>query len=172
MGLAFSSKYTALFLLIGVGTFLVLSREHRHYLLSLPVCLLLTGFLLGASPVIAWNYLHDGSSFAFQSTDRASRILEFDLDLLRLLASQGLQLLLLLPPLFLLMYAAFFRTARSAYRKRRLPAPKILFLLAFSLPAILLFLSVGTVYWIKLNWMMPAYITGALLAGRLLTAKW
>lgn len=172
MGLAFSSKYTALLLPIGAVAFLLTSPAYRKKLVSGSFASLFIGWLLGAAPVILWNYQHDWSSYAFQSTDRASRILEFDVDLLRFLASQGLQMLLLLPPLFALLYLAHFRIARLAYRTRKLPDVKTRFLLAFSVPLLLLFLGVGPVYWIKLNWMMPAYITGAVLAGRLLNRKW
>ena len=172
MGLAFTSKYTAIFLPAGAVAYLLVSATHRKHLFSGRMLLSIAGWVLGAAPVIIWNYQNNWASTSFQSTERASTIMQFNIDLLGLLASQALQVFLLLPPLFYLLYKALYRIGKSSYVQRRLPDEKTLLLLAFALPTIGLFLAVGTVYWIKLNWMMPAYVTGALLAGRFLTAKW
>lgn len=172
MGLAFTSKYTAIFLPAGAVAYLLFSVRHRKWLISSRMLLSIAGWLLGAAPVIIWNYQNNWASTSFQSTERASTIMQFNIDVLGLLASQGLQVFLLLPPLFYLLYKALFRIGKSAYVKRRLPSEKTLLLLAFTLPTLGLFLAVGVVYWVKLNWMMPAYVTGAILAGRFLTAKW
>jgi 4-amino-4-deoxy-L-arabinose transferase-like glycosyltransferase len=64
-GLAFLSKYTILFLILGMGLLLIIDKNYRKSLLSfhfIGACLLF-GVLI--SPVLWWNYLHDFISFKF-----------------------------------------------------------------------------------------------------------
>ncbi len=66
-GLALLSKLHGVFLLAGVGLFLVASRQHRHWLLNpwpYAGCALAVAMFL---PVIIWNAQHDWVSFAFQA---------------------------------------------------------------------------------------------------------
>lgn len=168
IGLAFCSKYTALFLLPGLGTFLLLAKRYRHLLWSKGIFLLLIGTLIGAAPVLIWNYQHEWISFLFQSSERAGQIMELKLKPLDFLGNIGTQMLLLLPPLFLALYYAFFRVIKAPILQRTLPDDHTLFLLCFSLPVIIFFSGVSLFYWVKLNWMMPAYMTGIILAGRYL----
>ncbi|HEY0175889.1 MAG TPA: glycosyltransferase family 39 protein, partial [Pedobacter sp.] len=70
MGLAFDSKYTAVFLPAGLILFLILSKPYRHYLLSKWFWLAVVSFFVIVSPVVIWNAGHNFASFKFQSTSR------------------------------------------------------------------------------------------------------
>jgi hypothetical protein len=64
-----------------------------------------------------------------------------------------------------------FKFIKRAIIKWNLPNAKTLFLLAFFIPTFVGFLSITPIYWVKLNWMMPSYITGIILAGIFITKK-
>jgi hypothetical protein len=59
---------------------------------------------------------------------------------------------------------------KFGWRIGKIPARQ-LFLLCFFLPIFLLFLIISPVYWVKINWMMPAYITGVIWASAWLTFR-
>ncbi len=60
---------------------------------------------------------------------------------------------------------------KKAVLKFKIPQAKTLFLLAFFIPTFVGFLSITSIYWVKLNWMMPSYITGIILAGMFISQK-
>lgn len=171
IGMAFDSKYTALFLLFGLILFLSLSKRHRTYLFSKELLLTLLFFAVTVSPIFIWNIENDWISFKFQSSERASSISKFQLQPKYFFGNLGTQLMLLLPVLFSGIMFVFYKIAKKIFRKRSLPNEKTIFLLSFSLPIIAFFFAVSTVYWVKLNWIMPAYITAIILASRYLSEK-
>lgn len=171
IGLSFISKYTGLFLLFGVFGFLMFSKAHRKYLLSWHSLLLLVFFGIGIFPVVYWNYLNDWTSFAFQTADRAGSIDEFKLHPELFLGNLATQLMLLIPFLFVGMVIIVFKMIRRMIRKLTLPNEKQLFLMMFSLPIILFFFGVSLVYWVKLNWIMPGYVTAIILVTTFLGRK-
>ena len=171
MGLTFISKYTGLFLLFGLFAFLVFSRSHRKYLLSKQSILLLVFFAIGIFPVVYWNYLNDWTSFAFQTADRAGSIEELKLHPELFLGNLATQLMLLIPFLFVGMVVIVFKMIRKVIRKMTLPHEKHLFLMVFSLPIILFFFGVSLIYWVKLNWIMPGYISAIILVTAFLGQK-
>ena len=160
MGLAFDSKYTAVLLQIGLILFLIFSNQYRKLLLSgwLWLCLLIS--VLVTFPVFYWNYQHHFASFLFQSTNRTGDIAKFQLKPKLFLGTIGTQLFLLLPVAFFGLVALTFKTIKKVLVKWKLPTDPILFLLCFFLPAFLGFFLIGLFYWVKINWMMPSYITG------------
>jgi hypothetical protein len=158
IGLSFDSKYTALFLLLGVLVFLLLSENHRRYLFSKELLLLGLCFLIGIAPVLIWNMQNDWMSFRFQSAERASSIMAFQFQPQFFFGNLGLQAALLLPPLFIGVLYVFYCQVRKTIRSWRWPTAKMLFLISFSLPLLGFFLAVSLLYWVKLNWMMPAYV--------------
>ena len=171
MGLAFDSKYTALFLQIGLIGFLVFSNKYRKLLLS---PWLWTSMIIGALvtfPVFWWNYQHDFVSFLFQSSNRTGEISEFKISPTNFFGAIGHQLLLLLPVLFLVIVVLTLKYLKKIVIKFNLPSDKILFLLAFFIPTFVGFFSLTFIYWVKLNWMMPSYITGIILAGIFFSKK-
>ena len=162
VGLAFDSKYSAAFLLLGAGMLLVLLPRGRRALATPWPWL---GVLLAAAvtaPVWIWNAQHDWASFLFQTEGRVEHAR--GLSPWNLLGLVGSQLVLALPPL---LWAWGRVAARAVPRILRREAPaEELFLAAFSLvPAlVLLVVSLGAV--VKPNWPFPLWVAGALWAAR------
>lgn len=171
MGLAFDSKYTALLLQIGLIAFLAFSNKHRKLLLSpwLWFSLLISAAV--TFPVWYWNYQNEFASFAFQSSERTSSISEFKISPKNFFGAVGHQMFLLLPVLFLIFITFTFKYCKRALLKFKLPNAKTLFLLAFFIPTFLGFFLLTPIYWVKLNWMMPSYITGVIIAGMFISKK-
>ena len=164
MGLAFNSKYTSLFLQIGLIGFLLFSNRYRKLFLSpwFYACLIISVIL--TAPVFYWNYENDFASFLFQSSNRTDSISEFKLTPKYFFGAIGHQLFLLLPILFGVFVIFTFKYVKRFFTKFKLPGDQQLFLLAFFIPTFLGFFALTPIYWVKLNWMMPSYITGVILA--------
>jgi hypothetical protein len=165
MGLAFNSKYTALLLQIGLMGFLVLSNKYRKLFLSPWLWLSLIISVAVTFPVWWWNYQNEFSSFVFQSSERTDTITEFQFKPKLIFGALGHQALLLIPTLFWIFLVFSFKHVKKALFKFKLPSQKTLFLLAFFAPTFIGFLLISPVYWVKLNWMMPSYITGVIIAS-------
>lgn len=171
MGLAFNSKYTAVLLQFGLLAFLVFSNKHRRLFLSpwLWLCLLISAVV--TFPVWWWNYQNDFASFLFQSSNRTSDISKFSLSPNFFFGAVAHQLLLLLPVLFGIIITFTFKYCKRALLQLKLPSSETLFLLAFFIPTFVGFFAITPVYWVKMNWMMPSYITGILLAGMFISKR-
>jgi len=170
MGIAFLAKYTALFLPLGLFAFLVASPNHRRRLLSIGPWLAILAMQVVSLPVYVWNWTHDFASFRFQLGERTAR-LALQPDLLGgFIVSQ---LAMVLPMAFLLVLGGAaivsWRRLRAGRDDRSQSADQDLFLLAFFLPLFLFCVGLSTVTWVKVNWPMPAYLTGVLLAAPWLT---
>ena len=171
MGLAFNSKYTALVLQIGLIAFLIFSNKYRKLLISPWFWLCLVISLAVTFPVWFWNYQNNFASFAFQSSERTNSISEFKISPNYFFGAIGHQLFLLLPVLFVIFITFTFKYIKRAVLKLKIPQAKTLFLLAFFVPTFVGFFSLTPIYWVKLNWMMPSYITGIILAGMFISKK-
>lgn len=171
MGLAFNSKYTALLLQIGLLGFLAFSNRYRKLILSPYLWLCLIVSVLVTFPVWWWNYQNEFASFAFQSTNRTSSISRFQLKPGYFFGALGHQAALLLPTLFWLFLVIGFKHIKRVVTKFRLPNNKTLFLLAFFLPTFFGFLLITPIYWVKLNWLIPSYITGMILVSMFVGKK-
>ncbi|ASZ11903.1 glycosyltransferase family 39 protein [Chitinophaga pendula] len=168
MGLAFNSKYTAAALPLGILLFLLSSPPHRKHL-STPWPWISLGFaLLTTAPVWIWNIQHGFASIRFQSTARAADI---SLNLPDVLGVIGHQALLIMPVLFCALLYFIYRNYRRYKDCQPLIPAAQLFLLCFFLPTFLGFFLISPFYWIKLNWMMPAYITGIIWVSQWLSKK-
>ena len=171
MGLAFNSKYTAILLQFGLLGFLVFSNKYRGLLLS-PWLWCSIIISVGVTfPVWYWNYQNDFASFVFQSSERTSSISEFKISPKNFFGAIGHQMLLLLPILFLIFITFTYKYVKRILFKFKLPSSKTLFLLAFFVPTFVGFFLLTPIYWVKLNWMMPSYITGVIIAGMLISKK-
>ncbi|WOC39857.1 glycosyltransferase family 39 protein [Polaribacter sp. HL-MS24] len=171
MGLAFNSKYTALLLQIGLFGFLLFSNEYRKLFRSPWMWFGVLASVVVTFPVWYWNYLNDFASFAFQSSERTHSISEFKLSPKYFFGAIGHQMLLLLPVLFVVFVTFTFKYCKKVLLQWRLPQSKTLFLLAFFIPTFVGFFILTPIYWVKLNWMMPSYITGIILAGMFIRKK-
>ena len=169
-GLGFDSKYTAVFLIIGLIGFLVISKPYRKYLFSRWLFLYLLLFAIVIMPVVIWNARNAFASFKFQS---AGRIQEgIHLEIRGFFGVVGHQLAVLLPFLFLsLVYGIYRLIKKYGFRFARIPADQ-LFLLCFFVPVFFGFFSLSFFYWVKLNWMMPAYISGIIWVSRYWNIRW
>lgn len=172
MGLSFDSKYTAIFLQIGLLGFLAFSNQYRKLLLSpwLWSCLLVS--LATSFPVWWWNYQNDFASFAFQGSNRTGSISKFEISPNYFFGAIAHQLILLVPILCISFITFTYKYIKRALFKFKLPSAKILFLLAFFIPTFVGFFAITPIYWVKMNWMMPSYITGIIIAALFIKNKW
>ncbi len=171
MGLAFDSKYTALLLQIGLLAFLAFSNKHRKLLLSPWLWASLIISVLVTFPIWYWNYQNDFASFLFQSSDRTGSISKFEIKPRYFFGAVGHQIFLLLPILLASFFTLLYKHIKKTLTKFKLPSDKTLFLLAFFIPTFLGFFLLTPIYWVKLNWMMPSYISGVILASMYISKK-
>ncbi|MGI4749893.1 MAG: glycosyltransferase family 39 protein [Janthinobacterium lividum] len=171
MGLAFDSKYTAVLLQIGLILFLIFSSKYRKLLFSGWFWLSLLISVLITFPVFYWNYQHDFASFLFQSKTRTGDISKFQLKPNLFLGTIGTQMFLLLPVAFCGLVLFTFKFIKKVLVRWTLPSDQILFLLCFFLPAFLGFFLISPIYWVKINWMMPGYISGMIFLAVFINQK-
>ncbi|TCI94929.1 glycosyltransferase family 39 protein [Tenacibaculum sp. M341] len=171
MGLAFNSKYTALLLQFGLLAFVVFSKKYRKLIRSPWLWTSIFISILVTFPVWYWNYQHDFASFLFQSSNRTSSISKFKISPSFFFGAIGHQLFLLLPFLFVIFIFFTFKYLKRFFTTFKLPNSKTLFLLAFFIPTFLGFFSLTPIYWVKLNWLMPSYITGIILGSIFISKK-
>jgi len=169
-GLSFDSKYTAVFLIIGLLGFLIIVKPYRKLIFSRWIFLYLLCFAITILPVVIWNLRNGFASFKFQSEGRVQE--GFQIDPNGFFGVIGHQSAILLPFLFFSFIYFIYRLLRK-YKIffARLPADQ-LFLLCFFIPLFLGFFTLSFVYWVKLNWMMPAYISGICWICRYWNRKW
>ncbi len=152
-GIAFLSKYPAVFLM--PLTLLYLSLTRRDLLFSSkPYVSLIPAFILSL-PVLIWNIQHDFVSFKHVSSlaDKGSRFPRFD----TALEFIGGQLLLLsVFPFFFLIYGWW----KSLKKKDR----RLIFLTVYSFPVVLFFLILSLRKGVYANWAGFGYFTGAILS--------
>ncbi|TDG36158.1 glycosyltransferase family 39 protein [Pedobacter changchengzhani] len=172
MGLAFDSKYTAVFLPAGMILFLLLSTSKRKYLLSVWPWLACIIMVFVAAPVIIWNVQNHFASFAFQGAQRMHAAAAFQLQPKFVAGLIGHQLFLLIPIGLIAIFYALIQIIKKYKNSWKLMPAETVFLLCFFLPLFSVFLILSPIYWIKINWMMPAYITGIILAGNVISKKW
>ena len=171
MGLAFDSKYTAVFLPAGLILFLLISTKYRHRLFSPWPWLTIVIMVLVSAPVIIWNYENHFASFAFQGSKRLESVGSFELNPRFTLGLIGNQLALLIPVLFIFLLRGVYLSLKDWGQKRVFPEKKK-FLLSFFLPIFLTFFLLSPIYWVKINWIMPAYISGIILIAASVKEKW
>jgi len=169
-GLCFDSKYTAIFLLVGLLGFLLVSKPNRRLLFSRWMILYLFCFGVTILPVVIWN-LHNGfASFKFQSEGRVHEGIQIDPN--GFFGVIGHQSAILLPFLFFSFFYFIYRIlGKYGMRFEKIPEDQ-LFLLSFFVPLFFGFISLSFFYWVKLNWIMPAYISGIIWVCRFWNKKW
>jgi hypothetical protein len=169
-GLSFDSKYTAVFLIIGLAGFLLISKPHRKFLISRWFLIYLICFAVTILPVVWWNVQNGFASFKFQSQGRVQEGIHIDFR--GFAGVVGHQSAILLPFLFFsLVYFICRYCKKYGIRFARVPGDQ-LFLLCFFIPLFIGFFCLSFIYWVKLNWMMPAYISGIIWVCRFWNVKW
>lgn len=171
-GLCFDSKYTAVFLIIGLIGFLLISRKYRKNLLSRWFLFYLISFGVCILPVVIWNARNGFASFKFQSESRVNSMEGFHISLSNFGGVIGHQSAILMPILLFSFFYFLYRLIRKySWKFSRIPDDQ-LFLLSFFVPLFLGFLFISFFYWVKLNWMMPAYLTGIIWLCRYWNKGW
>jgi 4-amino-4-deoxy-L-arabinose transferase-like glycosyltransferase len=171
-GLTFDSKYTAVFLLIGLTGFLLISDKYRRLLFSRWFLLYLACIGVCILPVVIWNARNGFASFKFQSEARVHSMEGFHVSVSDLAGVLGHQSAVLMPFLFFSFFYFLYRLVRKhRWRLVRIPNDQ-LFLLSFFVPLFIGFLCISPFYWVKLNWMMPAYVTGIIWICRYWSKRW
>jgi 4-amino-4-deoxy-L-arabinose transferase-like glycosyltransferase len=167
-GLALDSKYTALFLPVGIGCWTLLVPAGRAWLRGWqPWAAALFGLLLFC-PVVAWNAAHDWAGFVKQGGRvddwQPMRALGFLSELI------GGQIGLATPLVWALCMAGLAAAVRRAWRDRD---PAWSLLAALSLPPVLVLLQHATGGRVQGNWPAIIYPALAIAAGGLrLTRRW
>jgi 4-amino-4-deoxy-L-arabinose transferase-like glycosyltransferase len=167
-GLALDSKYTALFLWIGVGLWVLLVPAVRFWLRRWqPWAACAIGLLLFA-PVLAWNAAHDWAGFARQGGRvgdwRPARAAGFLAELI------GSQIGLATPLVWAVCLTGLVVAVRIAWRHRD---PGWSLLVALSLPPVLVFLQHALGDRVQGNWPAIIYPALAVAAGGLLVpTRW
>lgn len=154
LGLGLLSKYTAVLIIPGIFVYLLLSPSQRKWLLTIHLysALLLAFFIF--SPVIIWNYQHDWASFLFQSSNRFSQMTRLRFDYFFQLI--GSQLGMLTPYILILVLVGWIQIGRLSYKERN---EKYSLLFWIALPVYLVFTLSSFRSLVKMNWLVPAYIT-------------
>ena len=160
-GLSFDSKYTAVFILPGLFLYLIAKPDRWRRIFSIGILVYALAFVVAIMPVFIWNMQHNWASISFQTTQRAHGS-SLSLKPQYPVAVLAIQMLLLLPWLFYYFIKSFrsYNKSNSHY-----------FLLCFSFPMFFFFILISFFYWVKINWIMPAFITGSLLAYQSMSAK-
>lgn len=172
IGLIFDSKYTGLIFGASVVLFLIISNKHRLKLISYRPILALIFFILAISPVLIWNYQNEFISFRFQSSDRATAVTSLSLmKPTNFFGFFGSQAALITFTAFGLLMKIFWGSIKKIVSKIKKGKDNQLLLLSFSIPLFLIFALLSPIYWVKINWIMPVYITGIILASYLISFK-
>jgi 4-amino-4-deoxy-L-arabinose transferase-like glycosyltransferase len=169
MGAAFLSKYTAVFLPAGLFLFLLFQKEQRYRIFNFRFILVCIMFAAVASPVVIWNIQNDFISFRFQG---GSRFNHMGFQLHNFFGTVGHQLFILVPVLFSALLVITWKYLKKGVKKIASISTDQLFLLCFFVPMVFFFFGVSVLIWVKINWMMPAYISGIILAATFISAKW
>lgn len=167
-GFTFDSKYTGLWILLGMHGALLFSKSYRRLYRS-PGPYLATLIAIGVmSPVFIWNAEHHFVSFLFQSGERAATIKRLDPGLF--FGHLGSQLGVASPFLLIPIWVQLYRNLVNWFRNKL--TPDSWFQFVFTAPFVFGFAAIGLLYWVKINWVMPAYLTGLIMAAPLLTKGW
>jgi len=163
-GFAFTSKYTGIFLPAGMFLFLLVSKENRKYLLSYKFILFALAVIVAVSPVVIWNIQNDFISLRYQSADRAAGLSSFEFEPELFPGFLGSQLLLALPLFLIATYIYGFKIVKQLFKREKIEK-HILFAASFALPMLFTFTAISFVYWVKINWIMPVFLSATVLAA-------
>ena len=160
LGLGLISKYPILLLCPAALLFVLMDSRSRRWLLRPEPYLALVIALVLFAPVILWNYQNDWVSFRFQSVRRLSAPVRFELP--ELLGS----MILLVTPLGLMAFWLGIRKRRPALvspcggAAPALESRGRLFVLAFTLVPLAIFVLASLRSETKFQWTGPVWLAG------------
>jgi 4-amino-4-deoxy-L-arabinose transferase-like glycosyltransferase len=159
LGLAFLSKYAAVYVLIGVGMHLAVSQSARRSWSWAAAGLAIGGLLVVLAPNLAWNAAHGFATVQHTAADAhwAGRALFSPVELGQFLA---IQFAVFGPIPFAVLIAG---AVILAVRRRLEPAD--ILLLCFTLPPIALVAIQAFVSRANANWSGASYLPGAILVA-------
>ncbi len=164
MGLALLSKYSSIFLWVGVGVY-VLSQDRK--MLKEPflyIAAIISALFI--IPIFYWNYNNDFASFSFQGAKLLS--LENGVNLKYLLGEVTRALIYNNPINIIIVIAAIF----SFNKRRFLSDSQYSLLLSLALPIIIFFLLASLFTETMPNWSAPGYFTLILISAAYLSSKY
>ena len=167
LGLACLAKYSGALLGPIVLLYLVTSpRQRRWFLKPQPYLAILLAAAIFA-PVLIWNAQHDWVSLAFQSTRRVEAMSGLKPHYFLVLVAT--QFLILTPYVFVIAIGALLRSAREWFTAAMDNRTRLL-LISGALPiALCIVLSFRSI--VKINWLIPAYWSLAILGVHHLLAR-
>lgn len=159
LGLAFLSKYAAVYAMIGIGLHLALAPAARRNWSPASAGLALGAFLLVLAPNLAWNAAHGFATLQHTVADAhwAGHKLFNPAEFAEFL---GVQFAVFGPVPFAVLIAG---SGLLAYRKRLEPADVLL--LCFTLPPIAIVAAQAFVSRANANWSGASYLPGAILVA-------
>lgn len=164
LGCAYLSKYTAVFLPVSFGLFLLICRsgwkKWRGFLFSVVISAALF------SPVIIWNFRTNFASFLFQTSNRLNPGGGLSFSIPEFLRALMMQAIFMSPFIFIAMLFVLVLSSVRLIKKDTEYFFEDKFLLTMTLPTVLFFYGVAFFTWVKLNWPTPAYITALILLAR------
>jgi len=160
-GLAFLSKYNALFLWFGAGLFILISNRIWLRKPALYISVIVTLILM--LPVVYWNFKNDFISFAFQGN--RVELFQSKVNLTSFVQFSLGQFLYHNPVLSVLFLFTLFKL----FRKKRGEISRVdIFLLYTGLPLIVIFTLLSLFRYALPHWTGPAFICLIILAGEYL----
>ncbi len=156
-GLALYSKYTALFIYFSLFWAIIFEKRFKFIFNYKPYLAFATSLLV-FSPVIYWNFSNDWASFSFQTSERVQSLKSISLNyFFQLIASQLFELT---PIFFVLLFWILFFFIKF-WRKKSFEEK---YLFAFSYPVVGFFFLWSFRGLVKMNWILPAYLSFLALA--------
>jgi len=154
-GGALLSKYYALLLGPSLLLFLLLSKQHRHWLRRPHPWLAFAVALIVFSPTIIWNEQHQWASFLYQSARTGT---PHHHGLRYFFRFWGLQFVIVTPLVFALFIVAVLKGIRHLHNDRT-GDDRWNYALSFSLPLFLLFGAASLKTEVHVNWTAPAFLS-------------
>lgn len=156
-GIGLASKYTSIFIFFNLILYFIFSKNWKKIFSIKFICSIIIA-LFAFSPVIIWNFQNGFASFLFQTSNRAKGVKSIGFNyLLQLLASQTYEL----TPIFLILLIVIFIKSIQKFINLEL---KELYLLIFTYPITIFFFLVSLTSLVKMNWIMPAYLSLMILS--------
>ena len=159
LGLAFLSKYAAVYFLVGLGLHLALSRDARSAWSPAKAVAALAALAVVIAPNVAWNATH-GFATVQHTAANAAWVGQGLFNPTELAEFVGNQFAVFGP----IPFAVLIVGSILEWRRRKLSREDLL-LLCFTLPPILIVSAQAFVSRANANWSGAGYLTGAILAA-------